>query len=308
LAERLGVTDRTVRRDVGRLRSLGYPVDAAAGVDGGYQLGIGGRLPPLLLDNDEAVAVAVSLGASTSGAVHGLEQSALAALAKIDRLLPAHLRDQVRALRNVTLNLAPEGDPADPEILVAIAQAIETRERLVVQYRSREGSESERRVDPYRLATTGRRWYLVARDVERDVWRTFRLDRVQDARRTGHRFEPSPPSDGTDLDTRLNESITTTPYRFWAKVIVNLPAPGLRALIPPAVGVVGELPGDGQRSVLTVGSDSIDALAGHLVALGAPFDVVEPPELRDRMDELADDLDRARRQRESRSPPPPVGS
>ena len=177
-----------------------------------------------------------------------------------------------------------------------------------MQYRSREGSESERRVDPYRLATTGRRWYLVARDVDRDVWRTFRLDRVQDARRTGHRFEASPPPDGTDLDTMLNESITTTPYRFSAKVIVNLPARGLRALIPPAVGVVGELPGDGQRSVLTVGSDSIDALAGHLVALGAPFDVVEPPELRDRMDELADDLDRVRRQRESRSPPPPVGS
>lgn len=296
LADRLGVAERTVRRDVERLRALGYPVDAGPGAHGGYQLGVGGRLPPLLLDDDEAVAVAVSLGASTSGAVHGIERSALAALAKIDRLLPTHLRSRVRALREVTLNLAPAADPVDPGVLVVIAQAIDAHERILVHYRNRDGIDSERRLDPYRLATTGRRWYLVGRDVERDVWRTFRLDRVQGARRTGHRFEPASPPDGRDLDTVLSESITTSPYRFQAKVIVDLPPRSLRVRMPPTVAVV-RAHKDGKRSMLTVGSDSVDALAGHLVALGVPFEVLEPPALVERMNRLADDLERVRRRR-----------
>ncbi len=290
LADRLGVTERTVRRDVSRLRNLGYPVDSASGVVGGYQLGLGGRLPPLLLDDDEAVAVAVSLGASTSGAVEGIERSALAALAKIDRLLPAHLRGQVRALGKATLNLAPEADPVSSEILVAIAHAVDGHERLLVDYRDRDGTSSQRRLDPYRLATTGRRWYLAARDAERDAWRTLRVDRIRRAKRTGHLFEPMPSPDGVDVDTILSEAITTSPYRFQAKVIVGLTPSKLRARVPPTVGVVTAHPNDKARSVLTVGSNSVDALAGHLVQLGAPFEVIEPAELRDRIDRLTDDL------------------
>lgn len=289
LAERLAVTERTVRRDVARLRDIGYPVDAAPGTDGGYQLGAGGRLPPLLLDDDEAVAIAVSLALSTGGAVEGIERAALAALAKIDRLLAPHLRARVRALATATMRLAPETDVVDAATVVAIAQAVDTREVLVVTYRDREGQRSERRLEPYRLGTTGRRWYLAARDVDRSTWRTFRVDRIETVRGSGHRFEPEAPPGG-DVDALLAESITTAPYRFQAKVVVELSARALRRRIPPTVGVVTNVADHRERSLLTVGSDSLDALLGHLVELGAPFDVLEPAELRHRVDEARQHL------------------
>ena len=158
LADRLGVTTRTVRRDVQRLRDLGYPVDSVPGEGGGYELGVGGALPPLLLDDDEATAIAVSLGLSTGNAVRGIEGPALAALAKLDRLLPPRLRARVDAVRSATVTLGPPEDAVDADLLVAVAQACDGHERIVASYRDRSGVSSERRLEPYSLVATGRRW------------------------------------------------------------------------------------------------------------------------------------------------------
>jgi predicted DNA-binding transcriptional regulator YafY len=273
LAERLGVTTRTVRRDVDRLRSLGYPVDAGPGVAGGYRLGIGPSLPPLLLDDDEATAIAIALGVSVGGAVMGIEESALAALAKLDRLLPPHLRARVAAVRTATLPIA-SADGVDGAVLMAVARAAAERERLRITYVDREGRETERRIDPFRLVSTGRRWYLVAFDVDRDDWRTFRADRLGDVVATGHRFRFVDPPDAADLVRRASG---VAPYRHVAHVVLRAPPDVVSARVPPTVGVVEAHP-DG--SLLTVGADDVAFLAGHLVALDLPFEALDPPELR----------------------------
>ena len=194
LADRLGVTTRTVRRDVDRLRQLGYPVDAAPGVAGGYRLGSGTNLPPLLLDDDEATAVAIALGTTTGGAVRGMEEPALAALTKLDRLLPPRLRQRVADLRAATVGMAGPADAIDSGLLVTLSQACAGQERIRMSYVDREGTPSDRRVEPYRLVSTGRRWYLVAHDVDRDDWRTFRVDRVVGARADRAPLPPRRPS------------------------------------------------------------------------------------------------------------------
>lgn len=277
LADRLGVTTRTVRRDVDRLRGLGYPVEAGPGAAGGYRLGTGADLPPLLLDDDEATAVAVALGVSTGGAVRGIEQPALAALAKLDRVLPARLRQRVDALRSSIVTMAPAADEVDADLLVTLAQACEGHERVTITYRDRDGRATERRTEPHRLVSTGRRWYLVADDLDRRDWRTFRVDRIGVATRTGHRFVPQDPPDAADL---VGQAITSAPYRLQAVVRVEAPAAALRARIPPTVGVVRP---DGDGSLLLVGADDIAYLAGHLVGLDLPFEVLEPPELREHL-------------------------
>ena len=289
LADRLGVSTRTVRRDIDRLRSLGYPVEAAPGVVGGYQLGVGGELPPLLLDDDEAAAIVVALGLLAASATGGIEQAALAAVAKLDRLLPARLRARSRALRVATVSLARPNEPVDTDVLVTLAQAIDGNERVAVGYRDREGRSSDRRLDPHRLVSTGRRWYLVAFDVDRDDWRTLRVDRVMSARRTGHRFAPRPMEDPA---TFVATATGVAPYRYQAVVVFEIPPDDLRARIPPTVGVVE--PHD-RGSVLTVGSDDLDAMLGHLVGMGLPFEVVEPPELRARVRQAGRAMARAHR-------------
>lgn len=290
LADRLEVTVRTVRRDVQRLRDLGYPVDASRGESGGYRLGTGGALPPLLLDDDEATAVAVALGVSTGGAVRGIEEPALSALAKLDRLLPPRLRSRVDAVRAATVTLAPPADAVDADVLVALAQGCDGHERIVVTYLDREGRASERRVEPYRLVATGRRWYLVARDVDRDGWRTFRVDRVGHARRTGQRFVPRP--DPPDAATLVGKAITTAPYRHHAVVAFPTTSPEqLARRIPPTVGVI-RADGDG-GCVLTTGANDLEALAGHLVALDLDFHVHEPEELQRHLHVVASRLRRA---------------
>ena len=292
LADRLDVTTRTVRRDVQRLRQLGYPVDASLGETGGYQLGTGGALPPLLLDDDEATAIAVALGVSTGGAVRGIEEPALAALAKLDRLLPPRLRSRVDALHAATVTLAPPANVVDADVLVALAQACDGHERVVMTYTDREDRASERRLEPYKLVATGRRWHLLARDVDRDDWRTFRVDRVGDARGTGHRFVPQP--DPPDAATLVGEAITTAPYRYHATVAFPATAPDdLARRIPPTVGVIRA---DGQAgSVLTTGVNDLDALAGHLVGLGLDFYVHGPIEVRRHVQAVALRLQRATR-------------
>ena len=258
-----------------RLRSLGYRIDAEPGVDGGYRLGTGADLPPLLLDDDEATAIAVALGVSTGGAVRGLEQPALAALAKLDRVLPVRLRRQVEALRSSVVTLATSAEEVDADLLVTLAQACDAHERVVLRYVDRQGEASQRRVEPHRLVSTGRRWYLLADDVDRRDWRTFRVDRVRAARATGHRFTPR--QDAPDPVAFVGDAITSAPYRHQAVIRVAAAPEVVRARVPATVGrVVPD--GDGAR--LTVGSDDLASLAGHLVGLDLPFEVLEPPELR----------------------------
>jgi predicted DNA-binding transcriptional regulator YafY len=290
LADRLGVTTRTVRRDVDRLRQLGYPVDAAPGADGGYRLGTGASLPPLLLDDDEATAVAVALGASTGGAVRGIEEPALAALAKLDRLLPPHLRGRVQALREATVQLPGRTDDhVDADVLVTAAQACAGQERLVLTYEDREGRASERRIEPHRLVATGRRWYLVCFDLDRRDWRTFRVDRISAIARTGHRFRyEDPPPDAARL---VSEALAIGGYRYTAVVRIDAPAAVVRRRVPATVGVVED---DGpERSVLTTGGDDLPYLAAHLVELDLPLEVLGPPELREFVRRVARRLSRA---------------
>lgn len=188
LAERLGVSGRTVRRDVERLRDLGYPVDALTGPAGGYRLRAGTAMPPLLLDDDEAVAIAVGLHSAASASVTGIEETALRALVKLEQVLPSHLRRRVHALRSATATLAASGPTFDADVLVVLAGACRDCEHVRFAYRSRDGTDSRRRVEPHNLVNLGQRWYLVAWDCERDDWRSFRLDRLERPAAAGSRF------------------------------------------------------------------------------------------------------------------------
>ena len=221
LADRLGVTVRTVRRDIDRLRQLGYPVLAATGVAGGYRLGAGGRtMPPLMLDRDEAVAVAVCLRSTATETIAGGGEAAIRALGKLDQLLPPTLRRQVGTIGSMTTRLGAPGAPVAPDVLVTITRACRDSERLRVRYRDGRGTETDRTLDPYRVVSTARRWYLVARDRERDDWRTFRVDRMTAVEPTGHRVELDDPPDPVAF---VQAAITIEPYRQRARVELDAP-------------------------------------------------------------------------------------
>lgn len=288
LAERLSVTPRTVRRDVERLRALGYPVHATPGAGGGYQLGAGTALPPLLLDDDEAVAVAVGLRTAAGGTVAGFEETSLRALTKLEQVLPPRLRRRVGAVGTSLVALTGPAPTVDASTLAAIAGACRDAERVRFGYRDRDGTESRRWVEPHRLVHTGRRWYLVARDVDRDAWRSFRVDRIADPLPTGQRFTPQNPPDAA---TYVSESVSTAPYRHRARVRVHAPAAEVARRIPPTVGQLTAV--DDDTCLLTTGADSLDALALHLALLGADFEVLEPEALADRVRAMADRLTRA---------------
>ncbi len=287
LAERLDVTERTVRRDIARLRTLDYPVESVPGVFGGYRLGVGGRLPPLVLDHEEAVAVAVCLRAGAAGSVAGVEEAAARALTKLEQVLPARLRPQVSALATA-VPLRGDTTAVDPDALVAVAMACRASERLRFDYVNRDEVTSRRHVEPYRLVHTGRRWYLVARDLDRDDWRTFRLDRLTRPRATFERFSFDNPPDAATLVSR---AISTAPYRHQASVLLDAPQSEVAQLIPPTVG---QLRAEGEdQTLLTTGADRLDVLAAHLALLGCSFVVLEPPELRAALLDLAERLRRA---------------
>jgi len=286
LGRRLGVTTRTVRRDVDRLRGLGYPVEAAPGTGGGYRLGVGARLPPLLLDDDEAVAVAVGLRTAAGGTVAGMEEAAVAALAKLEQVLPDRLRQRVRALQAATVPLRSGTAEVAASTLVLLAQACRGHERVRFAYTDGHGNRSERTVEPFRLVPTGRRWYLVARDARRlaaagtsdgDAWRTFRVDRIAEPVATGHRFTiPDPP----DAAALVSSSVAVAPYVHHAVVRVMAPEDEVAAAVPPTVAVVE--PAGADQCILRTGADHLDAILGHLVLLGHEFEALEPPELRER--------------------------
>ncbi|MFI7049681.1 helix-turn-helix transcriptional regulator [Streptosporangium sandarakinum] len=288
LAARLGVTRRTVRRDVERLRLLGYPVSATSGVAGGYRLEAGATLPPLLLDDEEAVAVAIGLRLAAGGAVTGLEETSVRALAKLEQLLPARLRHRLTALHAATVHLPGRAAAVDSAALSALAGACRDRERLRFAYRDASGVPSDRTVEPYRLVHAGQRWYLVALDLVRDDWRTFRVDRIGAPRPTGARFTPREPPDAAAF---VAASVSTGPYAFTARVRLAAPADAVAGHVPPTVGVLEDLT-DG-TCLLTTGSDSLDALVAHLILIGVEFEVLDPPELADRVRATAQRLTRA---------------
>ncbi|MFJ6197415.1 helix-turn-helix transcriptional regulator [Micromonospora sp. NPDC092111] len=288
LAGRLDVTVRTLRRDVARLRGLGYPVRATPGVAGGYQLAAGATLPPLLLDDDEAVAVVLSLRTATSHTVTGIAETSLRALAKLERLLPARLRQRAAALRLATVPLTGPEPTVDPATLTVIAEACQDQHRLTFGYRSRDGAASVRTVQPHRVVHTGRRWYLVAYDETRDDWRTFRVDRIDDPRSTGVRFTPRDPPDAAAF---VSDSVSTAPYRVRARVLVHAPADVVAERFPPTTGIVE--PVDPTSCLLTTGADSVPPIAVHLALLGHDFTVLEPTDLVQELRVLADRLHRA---------------
>lgn len=276
LAERLEVTTRTVRRDVTRLRELGYPVEADPGPHGGYQLGAGGALPPLLLSDDEAVVVAVGLRAATFGAVDGFEDTAVAALAKLEQILPARLRDRIGALHASTVLLRSDrGDAAvSPEALLLLAQGCRRLERARFEYTDGDGNASSRHVEPYRLVNTKRRWYLVARDLDRNAWRTFRVDRLHDAALTGHRFVRDSEPDAAAM---VADGLAFGGYSVQAEVLLRVDLSRAAEEIPPTVGALEEVE-DG--TMLRLGANSLDWIARYLAGLDLPYEIVQPPELR----------------------------
>ena len=208
LAERLEVDTRTVRRDVERLRGPRLPDRRASpGAAGGYHLGGGTDVPPMLFEDDEAMAIAVVLGLSAGAALPGIERSALTALAKLDRLLPPRLRAQLAVLRHATVSLVPPSEVVSTESLILLAEACDNHQRALFSYRAHDGRGSERRVEPHRLVATDRRWYLVAFDLEREDWRTFRVDRISSVKVPGHTFVPRPLSDPAKM---VAEGITTS--------------------------------------------------------------------------------------------------
>jgi predicted DNA-binding transcriptional regulator YafY len=284
LADRLEVTVRTVRRDIDRLRRLGYPVEADAGVTGGYRLGAGGSaMPPLMLDRDEAVAVAVCLRSVATESIAGGGEAAVRALGKLEQLLPSAVGRQVATIASMTARLDTAPAAVPPEVLVTITRACRDAERLRVRYRDRAGQESERTLDPYRVVTTARRWYLVARDRDRAAWRTWRIDRMTDVVATGHRVDIVDPPDPVAF---VQAAITTAPYRHRARIELAAPVAEVAARVPPTVGILE--PVDERTTILTTGSDDVGALAFHVLSLGFPFRVLEGDALRERLREIAD--------------------
>jgi predicted DNA-binding transcriptional regulator YafY len=275
LAERLGVTTRTVRRDVTRLRDLGYPVLAAPGPLGGYQLGRGGALPPLLLDDDEAVAVAIGLRAAAGGGVSGVEHAAVAALAKLEQVLPVVLRERLRDLHGATVALDVGAGPVvDPDALITVAQGCRRPERLRFRYLAASGEASERHVEPLSLVHARRRWYLVARDLDRADWRTFRVDRVEHATLTGHRFVHAEEPDAAAM---VAEGLAVGSYALQAEILLAVPMHEAAAEIPRTVGTLEARP---EGTLLRIGANDLDWLSRYLAGLPFPFRVIAPDDLR----------------------------
>jgi predicted DNA-binding transcriptional regulator YafY len=288
LAGRLGVTTRTVRRDVERLRSLGYPVNATQGAGGGYQLGAGRALPPLLLDDEEAIATAVSLRLAAGGTVAGASEAAVRTLAKLDQVLPARLRAEVRALHDAIVTLEGGRLEVDADALLTLARACRDRMRVEFGYAGRDRQPGPRRVEPYQLVATGRRWYLLAFDLDRDDWRSFRLDRTSDVRATTWRFRPR---EHPDAAAFVQRAVTVSAYRYQARVRVLAPAEEVRRATTATTVTVEPL--DGTSCLLSSGSDSLYALTLHLGMLDWDFEVLEPPELREAAARLGARLTRA---------------
>jgi predicted DNA-binding transcriptional regulator YafY len=284
LSERLEVSARTLRRDVDRLRELGYTVDAVRGAAGGYQLRAGGSLPPLLLEDEEAVAIAVGLRTAAASAVSGTDDWSVQALSKVLSLMPPRLRRQMDAVASQTESPGPwEGAPVfDAAVLTTLAQACRDSEVLRFDYAAREAEVTHRRVEPLRLVSLGRRWYLVAYDRDRADWRSFRLDRIAAPEPTGQRFRARDlPAD--DALAFVQQGIRRMPQRYAVRVRVATAADDLAA----QVGRWGTVSEDGEGCVLEMNVDDLDWPVMVLAGSGAEFAVESPPELAEKVAEVA---------------------
>jgi predicted DNA-binding transcriptional regulator YafY len=281
LAERLRVTTRTVRRDVERLRRLGYPVEATQGVGGGYQLGRGRALPPLLLDDAEAVAVAVSLRLAAGGTVSGASEAALRTLAKLDQVMPPRLRGEVRAIHEATQTIDSGQATVDGDALLRLARAVRDTVRVRFDYESRDRTPSARTVEPVGLVAAGRRWYLMAYDVDRDDWRTFRLDRMGAVEPTTWRFRER---EHDDPATYVQQAVASSVYRFRARIVVHAPLGEVAERTSVRSAVLSAI--DDDTTLLEAGAETLYGLAFHLSFLGWEFEVQEPAELRTALAEM----------------------
>jgi predicted DNA-binding transcriptional regulator YafY len=280
LADRLGVSVRTLRRDVDRLRELGYPVTASRGVDGGYQLSPGASLPPLVLDDEEAVALALGLQSAAQGSVAGMAEASVRALAKVVQVMPQRLRRRVSALQAATVPAAwgsAAPSTVDPQVLTLVAQACRDDERLRFAYTAGDGRDSGRHVEPHRLVSLGRRWYLVAYDLDRSDWRSFRLDRLGAPTVTGARFAPRrlPAEDAAAF---VLAGLGARPRPYEVEVEVRAPAVEVAAHVGRWGAVTALSPGS---CVLRMTTDNLDWPAMALGSLGIDFTVRSPAELLD---------------------------
>lgn len=291
LADRLEVTTRSLRRDIDRLRELGYPVESERGVGGGYRLGAGRELPPLLLDDEEAITVAVALQAAAADPVADDGETALRALGKLEQVLPSRLRRQVSALTASIVHTRRRArDPIQPAILATLARCCRDEERLRFGYVAADDRRSRRHVEPYRLVSTGRRWYFVADDLDRGEWRTFRVDRIRSPEPTGAIFSRTEHPDAAELVAR---SVGTMPYPCVARLLLHLSQQQAQELLPATAGLI-EAETD-QTCVLTAGSTGWTNIAIYLLGSGIGFTVLGPQEMRDEVSRLADQLRRSAR-------------
>ena len=292
LADRLGVSRRTVRRDIDRLRELGYPVQATLGSDGGYRLVAGKAMPPLVLDDEEAVAIAVGLRAGAGHALEGVDEASVRALAKLEQVLPSRLRHRVATLQAATTPLT-SGDGASiaPETLTVMASTVAGRERLRFAYRAKDGTESRRVTEPYRLVSTGQRWYLVAYDLDREDWRTFRVDRVSQPFATGARFTPRELPTGSAAEY-LRQSMYRRQETYDFTVTFAAPADVMATRVPTWLGTPEPLDEHSCRLRATTG-DAVRWLAVRLAMFECEFTVQEPEELVRCVRELGERLSRA---------------
>jgi predicted DNA-binding transcriptional regulator YafY len=290
LAERLEVSGRTIRRDVERLRALGYPVQALTGPAGGYRLHAGTAMPPLLLDEEEAIAIAVGLRTAARASVTGIEETSIRALVKLEQVLPAHLRRRVAALGSATVAAPAAGPTVDPQHLTTIAAACRDSECIRFDYRSRDGTATRREGEPHALVNLGRRWYLVAWDRRREDWRTFRVDRLDRPAATGLRFTaralPAP-----NAVAYVEQSIAGAFSGFEARVTVHASAEELAGRLSYLGGTL--TPIDTQRCKYRISDVDLEWLALRVAMLGVDVDVHEPPELIAHLRALARRLRRA---------------
>ena len=291
LAGRLEVSGRTLRRDIDRLRELGYVVDAVRGVAGGYQLRAGGQLPPLLLEDEEAVAIAVGLRSAAAGAVGGMEETSVQALTKVISLMPPRLRRRMDALKSQTEAPGPwAGAPVvDAGVLTTLAQACRDDEPLKFDYTAREAETTHRWVEPHRLVSLGRRWYLVAYDRDRQDWRSFRVDRMADAVATGQRFRPRElPAD--DALSFVQAGFKQIPQRYAVRVRFEVPAD----VVAGFAGRWAEVEPEGDAAcVMTMNTDTLDWPMMVLANIDAEFRIEQPAELVDLVSRAADRMARS---------------
>ena len=290
LSERLAVSRRTIRRDVERLRELGYPVESLTGPAGGYRLHAGTAMPPLLLDDEEAIAIAVGLLTAARSSVAGIEETAVRALVKLEQVLPSHLRRRVEALGSATTAPSFGGPTVAPQHLTLIAAACRDSECVRFAYRRRDGTESRREVEPHGLVNLGRRWYLVAWDRRREDWRSFRLDRLSGPAATGLRFAPrSLPA--KDAAAYVRQSIVEDPKNYEARVTLHVAAGEIAKRMPSHMGSVAPI--DARSCELRTRDYDLSWIALRIAMLGVDFEVHEPPELTEHLRALADRLARA---------------